>query len=91
MALLGVERDKSLNRTKQLEDVQYFTCKMECWFFHKWRTWEIKKITSSKWRQVTFPLWVLEVKEVAIEEYVELAREEIVGAKYNMAELMNLA
>ena len=35
--------------------------------------------------QVSFPLWILEVKNI-IEEYVQLAWEEIVDAKYVIVE-----
>ena len=41
--------------------------------------------------QISFSLWILINEEIHIIEYVQLAREEIVDAKYNMDERVDLA
>ena len=53
--------------------------------------WEIKNARSNKWIGKSHFLLNLGSVEIPIEEYVQLAKEEIVDAKYNMAELVDLA
>ena len=53
------------------------------------RNWEWKK-HQTNW-QVSFCPWILKVKKFLIEEYVQLAGEDIVDAQYNMAEVVDLA
>jgi len=84
----GVERDESPNCTKQLENVQDLTYKLECQFCHGWWTlnWEWKK-TTNKLASLNFSS-NLGREEMLIESCVQLAREKIVDAKYNVIELV---
>ena len=84
-----MERDESTNRMKQLKDVQDFTCKLECWFCHGRWMWGRKNERSRK-RNLVSSL-NLGSEEMPVEEYVPLAGEEIVDAKYNMIELVDSA
>ena len=84
-----MERDESTNHMKQLKDVQDFTCRLECWFCHGRWMWGWKNERSRK-RSLVSSL-NLGSEEMPVEEYVPLTREEIVDAKYNMIELVDLA
>jgi hypothetical protein len=77
LMLSSVERDISTNHTKQLE----------CWFCHGLWTWEIK---NEELTSLNFSL-NLGSEEMSIEEYAQLAWEEIVDVEYNMVELVGLA
>ena len=54
-------------------------------------------VKSQEWKtqqmnwQVSSPLWIFEVKKMPIEEHVQLERHEVVDAKYNIVELVDLA
>ena len=48
MMLSSVERDEPPNHTKQLEDVQDFTCKLEYWLCHSSWMWKIDNERNNK-------------------------------------------
>ena len=79
--LSSLERDDSPNHMKQLEDVQDLTCKLECWFRHGWKILPCKKLRMKEATNELASLISslnLGSKELPIEEYVQLAREEII-------------
>ena len=89
--LSSVERDDFPNHTKQLEDVQDFTCRWSVDFAmdHERENMRMKEATN----ELTSHISSLNLgrEEMPIEEYVQLAREEIVDVEYNMAELVDFA
>ena len=86
----SVEKHESSNHTKNLEDVQDFTCKVECQFCHGEHEKSRMKEATNKWASRSSSL-NLGNEEMSTKEYVQMAREEIVDAKYNMVDLVDLA
>ena len=86
----SVEKDGSLNYTKHVEDVQDFTSKVECPFCHGDHEKSKMKEATNELASLISSL-NLKSEEMSIEEYVQMAREEIVDAKCNMADLVDLA
>ena len=90
VALSSVEKDAFPKHTKHMKDVQDFTWKLGCQFRHgeheklsmKEATKELASLISS------LESWS---KEMPTKEYVQLAKEEIVSANCNMANLVDLA
>ena len=77
--LSSVERHEFPNHMKQLEDVQDFTCKLECWFCHESWIWDFENERNNKWNDKSHFLFDIVSEEMLIEEYVQLVQHGWIG------------
>jgi hypothetical protein len=82
----SVKKHESSNHTKHLEDVQDFTYKVECQFCHGEHEKSRMKEATNEWASFISSL-NLGNEEMSTKEYVQ----EIVDAKCNMVDLVDLA
>ena len=91
MVLWSAKKDESQNHSKQVEDAQDVTCKLECQFAMDHEHEESRmKVATSELANLISSL-NLGNEEMDIHDYVQLVGEEIIDAKYNMDELLDLA
>ena len=89
MVLSSVESDVSPNYMKQLKDVQDLLANWNTIFSMDDEREKLRMKEAANDLASIVSSLNLGSEETTIEEYVQLAKEENVGAKYNMAELVD--